>query len=183
MLEIEDQLKNVVDRFSSLIRSVITKNLLKKDDVDLFDIEQEVKIKIWTVLKKGKKVKNFPSYIRRIAYTVTVDELRKMRKQNPTLEFTNLKNLYSYSNLNFTHKNSDSPELLLEDMELRSSLAALINSLAENRKQVLRLYSAGMSVEEICEFFNWDKTKVRHLLYRGIDDLKERIKSKNAKFL
>lgn len=158
------------------------KNLLKKDDVDLFDIEQEVKIKIWNILKKGKKVENFPSYIKKIAYTVTVDELRKMRKQNPTTEPANLKNLYLFSNLYLTRKKSDSPELLLEDMELRSSLATLINSLGEKRKQVLRLYLAGMSVEEICEFFNWDKTKVRHLLYRGIDDLKERIKSRNARF-
>jgi RNA polymerase sigma-70 factor (ECF subfamily) len=60
---------------------------------------------------------------------------------------------------------------------MRESLKELIDSLGENRKQVLRLYLVGMSIEEICEFFDWDKTKVRHLLYRGIDDLKEKMKS------
>jgi DNA-directed RNA polymerase specialized sigma24 family protein len=34
-----------------------------------------------------------------------------------------------------------------------------------------------MSPDEISEFFNWDKTKVRHLLYRGIDDIKEKMKT------
>jgi hypothetical protein len=32
-----------------------------------------------------------------------------------------------------------------------------------------------MSIEEICEFCRWDKIKVRHLLYRGISDLREKM--------
>jgi len=146
--------------------------------VNLEDVEQEVKVKIWKFLKKGKKVDNFPSYIKRVAYTATIDELRKMKKQNPTSEVTGLKNIYSMSRINELRNPEDSPEFLLEGQEMRESLKELIDSLGENRKQVLRLYLVGMSIEEICEFFDWDKTKVRHLLYRGIDDLKEKIKSR-----
>ncbi len=176
MQDIDSHLKNIIDKFSSLIRHVIAANLHKTDDINLEDVEQEVKVKIWKFLKKGKKVDNFPSYIKRVAYTATIDELRKMRKQNPTSETMGLKSIYSMSRINELRNPKDSPELLLESQEMQESLKNLIDSLGENRKQVLRLYLVGMSIEEICEFFDWDKTKVRHLLYRGIDDLKEKMK-------
>ncbi len=177
MQDIDSHLKLIIDRFSSLIRHVIASNLHKTDKINLEDVEQEVKVKIWKFLKKGKKVDNFPSYIKRVAYTATIDELRKMRKQNPTSETIGLKNIYSMSRINELRNPEESPEFLMEGQEMRKSLKELIDSLGENRKQVLRLYMIGMSIEEICEFFDWNKTKVRHLLYRGIDDLKEKMKS------
>jgi RNA polymerase sigma-70 factor (ECF subfamily) len=177
MQDIDSHLRHIIDRFSSLIRHVIASNLHKTDEINLEDVEQEVKVKIWKFLKKGKKVDNFPSYIKRVAYTATIDELRKMRKQNPSSVAADLKNIYSMDRINELRNPEDSPGLRLEEHEMRESLKALIDSLGENRKQVLRLYLIGMSIEEICEFFSWDKTKVRHFLYRGIDDLKEKMKS------
>ena len=176
MQDIDHHLKDIIDKFSSLIRYVIAANLHKTDSVNLEDVEQEVKIKIWKFLKKGKKVDNLPSYIKRVAYTATIDELRKMRKQNPTSDFSGLNDIYSMSRINELKNSGDTPEFLIEGQEMRESLQELINSQGKNRKQVLRLYLVGMSIEEICEFFDWDKTKVRHLLYRGIDDLKEKMK-------
>lgn len=176
MREIESNIKDIIDKFSTLIRYVILKNLHKTDNIDFEDIEQEIKIKIWQLVKKGKKVEKLPSYIKKLAYTATVDELRKMRKQAPTKEFKNLKNIYLDSKSDIIEEGINSPEMLLEEKELKSSLRELIDSLSNNRKQVLRLYMKGMSIEEICEFFNWDKIKVRHLLYRGINDIKEKIK-------
>lgn len=176
MREIESQVKEIVEKFSSLIRYVISKNLHKTDQVDYEDIEQEVKIKIWSLLKKGKKVENLPSYIKKVAYTATVDELRKMRKQSPIRKSDHLRDIFSSTKSNNSENNNNLPEMLFEEKELKSSLIKLINSLGENRKQVLRLYLNGMSIEEICEFLAWDKTKVRHLLYRGINEIKEKIK-------
>lgn len=177
MQDIESNIKKIIVKFSSLIKYVILKNLHKTDRVDLDDIEQEVQIKIWRFLEKGKKVENLPSYIKRVAYTATVDELRKMRKQIPSENIDHLKNIYSFSKSNNIDEDMKLPEFILEEKELKSSLRELIESLGENRKQVLRLYLTGLTVEEISEFFDWDKTKVRHLLYRGINDIKEKIKN------
>jgi DNA-directed RNA polymerase specialized sigma24 family protein len=70
---------------------------------------------------------------------------------------------------------SKSPQDGLEWEEMRMTIRALIDGLGEDRKNVLLLYAAGMSIEEICEFCRWDKIKVRHLLYRGISDLRQKI--------
>lgn len=181
MKEIESYIKEVIDKFSSLIRYVILKNLFKTDDIDIEDIEQEVKMKIWKFIKKGKKVEKLSSYIKRITYTTTVDELRKMRRQVPTRQSDSLKNIYTFSKSVFNKEDINLPERFLEDKELKLSLRQLIDCLSDNRKQVLRLYLKGMSVEEICEFLKWDKTKIRHLLYRGIGDIKEKIKNAGNK--
>ena len=175
MPEFAFYLKSLIDGYSSLIRQVISANLHKTDNVRIEDIEQEVKFKIWKLLKKGKKVDNLPSYIKRVAYTATVDELRKMKRQNPVSETGVCASWYSMTRLKDLSNPADSPQFLLENKETRIFLEDAIDSLRERRKQVLRLYLMEMTVEEISELFDWDKTKVRHLLYRGIEDLKEKI--------
>src|SRR4030065_2630522 len=84
MQDLEQRTKAVIERFSLLIKQVIQKNLHRSDVVDLEDIEQEVRLKIWAFLKKGKNVQNLPSYIKKVAYSTTIDELRKMMKQRPS---------------------------------------------------------------------------------------------------
>lgn len=161
-----------------MIRCVIQNNLFSKDGVDWEDIEQDVKIKIWKFVKKGKKVDNLPSYIKKVAYTATVDELRKMCKQAPYQNPSRLRLLYAEME-NLPNGIEDLlPDTALEKKEIMKKLKAQIDALSENRKQVLHLYVMGWSVEEICEFLHWDKTKVRHLLYRGIEQLKVRSQAK-----
>jgi len=172
--EIEQNTKAVIDRFSLLIKQVIQKNLHRSDVIDIQDIEQEVRLKIWTFLKKGKNVQNLPSYIKRVAYSTTIDELRKMMKQRPSGEPESLRRILSGAALLSGPAKDFSPEACVEGSEARETILALVNSLSENRKKVLRLYLEGLSIDEICTCLHWGKPRVRHLFYRGIDDLKEK---------
>jgi len=166
----------IVNQFSSLIRIVIQKNIFPSDGIDLEDIEQEVKLKIWKLLKKGKKVEKLPSYIKKIAFTAAIDELRKMRKQTNSFEARALKQINPSSMNEIADQTHIKPEDFFEKKELKQSVLDAIETLSENRKQVIRLYLYGVTIDEIGELFSWDKTKVRHLLYRGIDDLKLKLR-------
>ena len=174
MQDLEQSTKAVIERFSLLIRKVIQSNLHRSDDVDLEDIEQEVRLKIWAFLKKGKNVQNLPSYIKRVAYSTTIDELRKMMKQRPSGEPEKLRRMFAGASQVARPAKEYSPEAGVEDYESKESILALVDSLSENRRKVLRLYLAGQSIDEICMSLHWEKPKVRHLFYRGIDDLKEK---------
>ena len=174
MKEIEQNTAAVIDRFSLLIKQVIRKNLHRSDVIDIQDIEQEVRLKIWTFLKKGKNVQNLPSYIKRVAYSTTIDELRKMMKQRPSGEPENLRRILAGAALLSGPVKDFSPEAGVEDGEARETILALVDSLSENRKKVLRLYLEGLSIEEISTSLHWGKPRVRHLFYRGIDELKEK---------
>jgi hypothetical protein len=49
----------------------------------------------------------------------------------------------------------------------------MVDCLSGNRREVLRLFLKGQTIEEISASLKWEKTKVRHLFYRGIDDLRD----------
>jgi RNA polymerase sigma factor (sigma-70 family) len=174
MSDVEQDTKAVIERFSLLVRQVIQKNIHRGDDIDLEDIEQEVRLKIWTFLKKGKKVQNLPSYIKRVAYSTTIDELRRMNKQRPPGQPESLRRMFAGTAQVCGPARDASPEAGFEDEEAKETIFTLVNSLSENRKRVLKLYLAGMSIEEISEFLKLEKPNVRHLFYRAIDDLKEK---------
>ncbi len=176
MRDIEQDTQAVIERFSLLIRQVIQKNLHRGDGVDLEDIEQEVRLKIWAFLKRGKDIQNLTSYIKRVAYSTTIDELRKMIKQRPPGQPEGLRRIFSGTALISGSAEGPSPEAGLEDDETRETIFTLVNSLSENRKKVLKLYLAGMSMEEISASLKLGKPNVRHLFYRGLDDLKEKIR-------
>ena len=161
----------IIERFSGLIKALVFKNLYQSR-IDPEDVEQEVRFKLWRFLKKGNKIENLPSFIMKAVYSITMDELRRMRKQMPPGDLVELKNLYVLSEEVSGGSFGESPEALLEQRELNQRVRDAIESLSENRKQVLRLYVQGMSVDEICAFYGWDRVKVRHFLYRGIEDLR-----------
>ena len=162
----------IINKFSGLIKAIIVKNLFQSR-IDPEDIEQEVKLKLWKFLKKGKKIDNLPSFIMKAAYTITMDELRKLKKQMPPKDVSELKNLYLVSEDFPGPGKSEAPGFRLEQSELNAKVHAAIGTLSENRKHVLQLYVRGMTVDEICVFSKWDRVKVRHFLYRGIEDLRE----------
>jgi RNA polymerase sigma factor (sigma-70 family) len=182
MKDIEQDTKAVIEQFSLLIRKVIQRNLHRGDGIDLEDVEQEVRVKIWTFLKKGKKIDNLPSYIKRVAYSQTIDELRKAMKQRPSSEPESLRRVFSGADQITAAPMDLSPESRLDERETRESLGSMVDSLSENRRKVLRLFLKGLTIEEISSSLQWDKTTVRHLFYRGIDDLRElrRSQAENA---
>jgi len=71
---------------------------------------------------------------------------------------------------------TDDPGAICESRAMRALMRRAVGELSENRRRVLQLYLEGMSVDEICDRVRWDKTKVRHLLYRGIDEIRSKIK-------
>jgi RNA polymerase sigma factor (sigma-70 family) len=177
MQELEERAKTVVERFALLIRQVIQKNLHRNDGIDPEDIEQEVRLRIWVFLKKGKKIENLPSYIKKVAYSTTIDELRKAMKQRPSKQPEEMRRIFSGASSVCRPAEDFSPEGRFEGGEARDVVWAMVNTLSDNRKRVLKLFLSGLSLEEIGVSLKWEKTKVRHLYYRGIDDLKQRIRS------
>jgi len=59
----EKELTEILERFSRFIQAHIQKFNLNKFGLDIDDIFQEVKIKIWKILHNEKKIVNYSSYI------------------------------------------------------------------------------------------------------------------------
>lgn len=166
----EDLLKD----FSRFIRDGIMKYNLQKNGIDPEDIIQEVRIKLWKISFNGKIIHNYPSYINKIIRTSVIDYLRKLKRDE---------NIYSIEK---QKKISEQKCNYKSEKATRKELSYIVgnatNSLIANRKKVVKLFLLNMTIDEIATIFRWSKDKTRNLLYRGLADLKKKIKNKGIHY-
>ena len=170
----EIELQQILERFSSLIRIHIIKFNPQRYGVDPDDIVQEIRIKIWRLLKHEKNIRNYPSYIKKIVNSSVIDFLRK-RKRDDGIIFTE-------KQMKVSEGKKDFPATSLFDEELRDTLSQAVESLIESRRKVVRLHLLDMTIEEISAIYNWSSNKTRNLLYRGLTDLKRILKDKEIDY-
>ena len=68
-----------------------------------------------------------------------------------------------------------SPHDDLAYAELSQQVARAIDQIPASRRAVVRMHLAGHPREEIAQLLGWSEAKTRNLLYRGMDDLRERL--------
>jgi len=167
-------LETVLERFSRFIQAHIQKYNPQKNGIDPDYIFQEIKIKIWKILRNEKKIKNYSSYIKKIVNSSVIDQLRKSRREEGILFHEKLKEI------------SDRKSFYIMDRAHNSGLKEIIgesvDSLIESRRKVVRLYLLNMTIEEIATLLNWSKDKTRNLLYRGLADLKKKLKENGIEY-
>jgi len=164
----------VLDKFSSFIRANIHKFNIQKKGLDPDDIYQEVRIKIWKLLCGEKKIESYASYIRKVVDSTVIDQLRKLRREEGIIivekqeKIAEQKRNYSENNFNLE--------------ESKRIIGETVDSLIESRKKVVRLFLLNMSIEEISSVYNWSQDKTRNLLYRGLSDLKRKLRNKGIEY-
>jgi RNA polymerase sigma-70 factor (ECF subfamily) len=169
-----EEFESVIGRFSIFIRAQIQKYNLQKNGIDPEDIIQEVKIKIWKILKDEKKIKNYASYIKKIVDSSVIDKLRKLKREEEILNYERRK-IISEVRKNYR------TEISL-DKNLKKFIAQSVDSLLESRKKVVKLFLLDMTIAEIAALFHWSKDKTRNLLYRGLNDLRKSLKEKGIEY-
>ena len=170
----EIELQQILERFSSLIRIHIIKFNPQRYGVDPDDIVQEIRIKIWRLLKHEKNIRNYPSYIKKIVNSSVIDFLRKRRRDDGII--------FTEKQMKVSEGKKDYPATSLFDEELRDTLSQAVESLIESRRKVVRLHLLDMTIEEISAIYNWSSNKTRNLLYRGLTDLKRILKDKEIDY-
>jgi RNA polymerase sigma factor (sigma-70 family) len=177
--------ERLLDEISLSVKKIIFANFPRLSAEEKEEIDQEVKLKLLKMASRGKKIDNFKSYIWKMVFSTALDVISKrtpgfsmedvspdsgppdtVRGAAPT---GRRRSVLSYLD-NLT------PEFLYEVKELRGLALKAIDSLPGRRKSVLLLHIQGMDLEEIAAFLGETKPAVRHLLYRGIEGLREVMK-------
>jgi DNA-directed RNA polymerase specialized sigma24 family protein len=65
------------------------------------------------------------------------------------------------------------PEALAERGQMRARIRAAVDGLPERRRAVLRLHLTGAGIEQMAGRLGWSSNRVRHLLYRGLGDVRK----------
>jgi RNA polymerase sigma-70 factor (ECF subfamily) len=161
----EADFERLLERFSSFIQMHIQKFDPQKNGIDPEDISQEIRIKIWQILKDEKKIKNYSSYIRKIVDSTVIDQLRRKRRQEGIIIKEKLKRISEQQGF-YTMRGST-------EKIPSYTMGRALDSLMKSRQKVVRLFLLNMTLEEIAISLNWSKDKTRNLLYRGLSDLKK----------
>jgi RNA polymerase sigma factor (sigma-70 family) len=169
-MELEELIRDghFLGEISASVRNIICANFPSTTSDEREDIDQDVKLKLWKLASSGKKVGNLRSYLWRVVYTTALDAIGKRLGGVPYENAAPEEDLRLLDRLDFA-----SPERLMERKELRRMIGDAIESLPERRRLVIKLHLAGMDIEEAAGFLDWTENKVRHLLYRGLADLKK----------
>jgi len=164
--------KDFLEKMSHSIELIIWKNFPQLSRQEKEDVEQEVKLKIWRMIAHGKKIKNLRSYLWKVVYTTTLDVIDEKMKVLPfdTVMESNSPNPISQLDI-------QPAESVMEKKEWEAMFEKALNTLIQNRRIVIKLYLTGMNIKEIADFLGWSESKANHLYYRGLKDLKEKLKN------
>jgi RNA polymerase sigma factor (sigma-70 family) len=172
-MDLEQLLKTKVflDEMSLSIRNIILACFPEMTAEEREDLDVEVKLKMWKNASNGKKVDNLRSYLWRVVYTTGLDILGERTSHLPLEETRRADEAEERNRGEFITES-----IALRQMENSQMLEKAVETLPVRRKTVLRLHLAGMDIKQIAASLSWRENQVRHLLYRGLRDLKETMK-------
>jgi RNA polymerase sigma factor (sigma-70 family) len=153
--------------------------------IQVSDIEQEARVRLWRAVQREKEFDDPASYIHRIAVTTTIDAVRRViarREEQLRVEDTLGDDEVITHHGNIAADARHSPDSVAEQRELMNAIAEAMSALPEKRRRPVELHLQGFTLPEIAELLNWSEPKVRNLVYRGLDDLRSELRRKGIEW-
>ena len=169
----EQALQVLVARFGAKVRAQIARHRLDRHGIDADDVEQEVRIRLWATLQRDPNALLPASYVQRTVMSVLVDAVRRAEAR-PAEALPEDVEQFDAEPLGQATK---APEAAAEDGQLAQAVAAAIAALPERRRRPLQLYLQGFTVPEVAELCELTFDATRKLVYRGLDELKARLRA------
>jgi len=157
--------EKLLAEISGSIRAIMSRRFSSLTISEREDIEQDVQLKLWKIWTSGKKIDRLESYLWKVVYTTALDLLEGKRNE------------ISLEAACGPGRPAGEPAVEIDraDADARFDLDRRLEALSPNRRLVVKFHLAGMDLAETAAHLGWSRTKVRHLYYRGLDDLKRMI--------
>lgn len=177
-MELEDALRaaRFLDEISLSVKKIIFANFPGLSEQEKEEIDQDVKVKLLKIAARGKKVRNLRSYVWKMVYTTTLDVISS---RGPALSIDDVMN--SAKSPLESYADTLSPEYLLEEKELVALVGKAVNALPPRRRAAVLYHLQGLSLEETAAYLGESINAARHLLYRGLEEVKDKILARSGK--
>lgn len=155
----------LVKQYERLVYYVIYKLVDNKEDAE--DICQEVFIKVYKSLNQFAYQSKLSTWIAKIAYSITINHLRKSKQDWYTVYPENVDDY---------HFTEDSPETAMVKKDVTAYMNYLIGLMPYQYKTVITLYHLNeFSYQEIQEITDLPEGTIKSYLFRGRKLLKEKL--------
>lgn len=164
-------LQDILKRYGARLRAIVDGHCGRDQRLDADDIEQEVHIKLWKMLESDKSL-DFPaSYIHKVVATTVIDALRRAEvRQTQSLEAG------MEEAIDPSVQGPIQPDRHVGNGHWSALLLRCIAELPERRRMPVQLALQGFTADEIAKLTGCTVAASQQLSYRGIEDLKVRLK-------
>lgn len=163
-------LRALLIRFGGKLRAEISRHRLDQYGVDVQDVEQEVRIRLWKTLQRDPNTPLPASYIQRTVLSVLVDSVRRAQARPPEAATE------AEASFDRVETGEVSPEREAASWQLAEQVHRCIANLPERRQRPLQLYLQGFSLAEVADLCDLTFDAGRKLIYRGLDELKQQLR-------
>jgi RNA polymerase sigma-70 factor (ECF subfamily) len=155
-------------RYAGMVRAIGCRHGFVASDAD--DLLQEVRIRLWRALESGEKIAAVSSsYVYRTAMSAALDLVRGRRRRREEAITTGRPSGEARLGT------SPGADVALDHEEAVARIASAVDGLSATRRPVVRMYLSGYNHLEIAGLLGWSAARTRNLLYRGLEDLRERL--------
>jgi RNA polymerase sigma-70 factor (ECF subfamily) len=174
--DVEQRLTRLLDEYGALLRRAIGRCCPAELGLHRDEIEQDARIRVWQALRRERNIEDPASYLYRIAATATIDAIRRVRTRRES-PITLVEQVASDDSDRIPGAPPESPEDAAVRSEIGRKIDDALAELADNRRRAVALHLQGFTSQEIGRLANWSEPKARNLTYRGLKDLRERLRA------
>jgi RNA polymerase sigma factor (sigma-70 family) len=180
------KLEQIVSEYGRLIRSVVRKVCRARPAIDVEDVEQEVRLKLWKVVSNRTEIEHLPSYVYRVAYSVAVDQIRRVEVRPEDQFFSGESDEHGDAATGELERvpahATAAPDRIAASREAAEVVGTAVEQLPERRRQAVKLYLLGLNHVEIASATGWTEAVARNHLYRGLGDLREALAERGIEY-
>ncbi len=179
----ETRFNTIIEEYGRFLRQTIVQLCPKDLGIQFNDIEQEARLRLWRALQSEREINDPASYLYRIAVTATLDAIRRVKtKREEQLLLAEDGDEEAGEPLYLAAGPAHAPDLLAERRQVVRKVVAMLARLPENRRRAVGLHLEGMTTREIADLLGWSEPKARNLVYRGLQDLREKLRAEGVDY-
>jgi RNA polymerase sigma-70 factor, ECF subfamily len=174
---------DILDQYGQVLRQAVARYCPKDMGLQISEIEQDVRIRLWRALQSEKEIREPASYLYRIAATATIDAVRRIKARRESSLYLSSEEEETEDTIRPLPVNPDlSPDRIVEQQQTVDKITAALSQLADNRRRAVSLHLEGWSSQQIADLLGWTEAKARNLLYRGLSELREMLRAEGIEY-
>lgn len=168
----EARLEALLKEYGAILKRAIASLSPARLGIQVDDVEQEARIRVWRALEREKTIEDPASYLYRVAVSATIDAVRRVRarrEEQPDESGTRAESGTAPVDP------SPSPEQRAQANEITAAVQRAASRLAGDRRNAVLLLLQGLNSGEIARLLGWSEGRARNLAYRGLADLRQEL--------
>lgn len=171
-VDVDARFSRLLEAYGRFLRDAIAKICPRQLGLEVAEIEQQARLRLWHALRRETDLSDPASYIYKVAVSTTIDAVRRVvaRREQPLdldVDDARLPSVPAH----------ELPDRLVERRLLMEQIRLALSRVAEPRRAAVELYLEGMGSREIADLMNWTEPKARNLTYRGLEDLRNELRA------